>query len=857
MSKKTENDLLEGLKETLETSNEVKEEGFLPVIPLRDIVVCPRTLTTIFMSRSSSVKAAEESVTKHDSKVMLLTQLDRAIDEPTANDFWPVGITAEIDQLIRLPDGSLKVLVRGIQRCKPVELQLHDGFYRAKADFIQTEHTDENEENAFRRTLIRELQEYALNVRKMSHEFLQPVIEESDFEVLCDTAASLVNLSVEERIKFIAEPVLKARCELLINGLERELENSKYERRIQQRIKGQMEKNQREYYLNEQMKAIRKELGLDPEGGDEEDDVRLLERRVVEAKLPEEVEKVALNEIRRMRAMPPSSSESSVVRGYIETLLDVPWNKKAKVSTNIAKAQKILDDDHWGLEKVKERILEYLAVQKRVGKVKSPILCLVGGPGVGKTSLGRSIAHATGRPYVRMALGGVNDEAEIRGHRRTYIGAMPGSVIKHMIKGGVRNPLFLLDEIDKLGASHRGDPAAALLEVLDPEQNNAFEDHYLEVPYDLSDVLFVATSNSYNIPPALLDRMEVISLSGYTEDEKTHIALRHLVPKQLAANGTTAKEVQVTESAIHEIIRYYTRESGVRGLERAIGKILRKVVLTEFEGVSEAPVNEKPTKKKKADAVAAATTATEEVTQTKAKAKKRVKKIVVTDKEVEKYLGVRKYTITFAHREPQVGQVNGLSWSEVGGDILTIEALQFPGKGAVVRTGMLGDVMKESVEAARSVVRARAPSLGLKYSVFNETDWHIHFPEGAIPKDGPSAGCAIVTAMVSALTGIAVRSDVAMTGEITLRGEVIPIGGLKEKLLAAQRGGIKTVLIPHDNAKDLTEIKKDAIDGLEIITVRHIEEVLARALVKMPEPISVEEAMKKSTSQTPSSEHAS
>ena len=595
--------------------------------------------------------------------------------------------------------------------------------------------------------------------------------------------------------------------ELLIGVLDRELESGQIEKRIQLRVKGQMEKNQREYYLNEQMKAIKKELGIEGEGEDGEDEDVALERKVREAKVPEAAESAALAELKRLKSMPPSSAEASVVRSYVDTLLDIPWKKKSRVSHDIERARRVLDEDHWGLEKVKERILEYLAVQKRVGKVKSPILCLVGGPGVGKTSLGRSIARATNREYVRMALGGVSDEAEIRGHRRTYVGAMPGQVIKHLIKAKVKNPLFLLDEIDKIGANHRGDPASALLEVLDPEQNNSVEDHYVECPFDLSDVLFVATSNSYDIPPALLDRMEVISLSGYTENEKVHIALRHLVPKQMRANGVKEKEARITEGAVRDIIRYYTREAGVRALERAIGKILRKIVLTELEA---------------------------------GKDKKLELPIVVDEKNLEKYLGVRRFSITVAQREPQVGIGHGLSCSEGGGDSLTSEAGSSPGKGQVLRTGMLGDVMKESVEAARSVVRSRAQMLGLRSDIFANTDWHIHFPEGAIPKDGPSAGAAITTAMVSTLTHIPVRSDIAMTGEITLRGEVLPIGGLKEKLLAAQRGNVKTVLIPEENMKDLTEINEDALKGLEIVPVKRIEEVLRRALLRMPEPLSDE-----------------
>ena len=716
-------------------------------------------------------------------------------------------MSGEIDQLLRLPDGSVKALVHGTERCRVTKWINASGFFKAEAEILQPEISPSDDLAAYSRTLLKSLQEYASNVKKFSPDHLKAVLEEKDPIRACDIAASFIPLTTPERLEYLRAASPVARFELLIGVLDRELESGQIEKRIQLRVKGQMEKNQREYYLNEQMKAIKKELGIEGEGEDGEDEDVALERKVREAKMPEAAESAALSELKRLKSMPPSSAEASVVRSYVDTLLDIPWKKKSRVSHDIARARRVLDEDHWGLEKVKERILEYLAVQKRVGKVKSPILCLVGGPGVGKTSLGRSIARATNREYVRMALGGVSDEAEIRGHRRTYVGAMPGQVIKHLIKAKVKNPLFLLDEIDKIGANHRGDPASALLEVLDPEQNNAFEDHYVECPFDLSDVLFVATSNSYDIPPALLDRMEVISLSGYTEDEKVHIALRHLVPKQMRANGVKETEARITEGAVRDIIRYYTREAGVRALERSIGKILRKIVLTELEV---------------------------------GKDKKLELPIVVDEKNLEKYLGVRRFSITVAQREPQVGIVNGLSWSEVGGDILTIEAVAFPGKGQVLRTGMLGDVMKESVEAARSVVRSRAQMLGLRSDIFANTDWHIHFPEGAIPKDGPSAGAAITTAMVSTLTHIPVRSDIAMTGEITLRGEVLPIGGLKEKLLAAQRGNVKTVLIPEENMKDLTEINEDALKGLEIVPVKRIEEVLRRALLRMPEPLSDE-----------------
>ena len=779
--------------------------GRFPVVPLRDMVVGPNAMTTVFMSRQLSVSAAEHAMENFDSHALLVTQRHREIDNPEKDaDLWHVGVIGRVSQMLRLPDGSVKALVHGISRIRVRDIEVTpEGYLSAYAEEIPTEEVPEAELQAHRRTLDAVLAEYAENARKIPAEHLQTVRDEADPVVACDIVAGIIALPTNKRIEFLEMTNPIDRFEFLIKSIQTELESGQIEKRIQMRVKGQMEKNQREYYLNEQMKAIRKELGLDDENAEEGDEARRLERRVREAKMPKHVEEQALSEIRRLGAMPASSSEASVVRSYVDTLIDIPWTKMSEVNQDIARARQVLEEDHWGLEKVKERILEYLAVQKRVGKVKSPLLCLVGGPGVGKTSLGRSIARATNREYVRMALGGVSDEAEIRGHRRTYVGAMPGQVIKHLIKAGVRNPLFLLDEIDKIGTHHRGDPSAALLEVLDPEQNNSFEDHYVECPYDLSDVLFVATSNSYDIPPALLDRMEVISLSGYTEDEKVHIALRHLVPKQMRANGVKEDEVRVEESAVREIIRYYTREAGVRGLERSIGKVLRKIVLTVLEEKTEK--TELP--------------------------------VVVTNENIATYLGVRRYSITESQRDPAVGIVNGLSWSEVGGDILMIEAVAFPGKGNVVRTGMLGDVMKESVEAARSVVRARADQLGLKSDVFSTTDWHIHFPEGAIPKDGPSAGAAITTAMVSTLTGIPVRSDVAMTGEITLRGEILAIGGLKEKLLAALRGGVKKVLIPDENMKDLTEIPADDLKGLEIVPVRRIEEVLHHALVRMPEPL--------------------
>ena len=611
-------------------------------------------------------------------------------------------------------------------------------------------------------------------------------------------------MSLENKQKLLADTSVKSRLTALTRLIAGEVEILAVEKRIHGRVKQAIDKNQRNYYLNEQMKAIQKELG--GEEAVETDDIAAYKAKIAESGMSKEAQEKANGELKKLRLMQPMSAEATVIRGYLDTLLELPWKKKTRVNSDLTKAAKVLDADHWGLEKVKERILEYLAVQKRVDKVKAPILCLVGGPGVGKTSLGESIARATGRKFVRMALGGVHDESEIRGHRRTYIGSMPGKVIQSLTKAGVRNPLFLLDEIDKLGHDYRGDPAAALLEVLDPEQNRTFEDHYVDVDFDLSDVMFVATSNSYDIPPALLDRMEVINLSGYTEDEKMHIAAEHLIPKQMEMNGVKTGEVRIEDSAVRDIIRYYTREAGVRGLERSIGKVFRKVVHQNAD-------------KKKGE----------------------VKETVVTAENLADFLGVRRFAYGVAQKEPQVGQVNGLAWTEAGGDILSVEAVVFPGTGIVQRTGSLGDVMKESVEAARSVVRARAAKLGIEAKAFGETDWHIHFPEGATPKDGPSAGAAITTAIVSAMTNIPVRPDVAMTGEITLRGEVLEIGGLKEKLLAALRGGIKKVLIPESNVKDLTEIPDNVKTGMEIVPVRWIDKVLEEALVRKPEPLKAKE----------------
>lgn len=781
----------------------------LPVVPLRDMVVGPNTMTTVFMSRPVSVSAAQAALKETDAKVVLLTQRQKEVDEPKAEDLWDVGVVGEITQLLRLPDGSVKGLVRGLTRCSLKSLVLPGSedpdkdYYEAVVEDIPTLDAPENELAPFRVSLVSGVRHFLSGDRKVSAEVFEAIEKESDPVLCCDLAAAVLPLSTEERIAFIREIDPFKRFDMLLELMQRLQQSGQIDRRIQMRVKDQMDRNQREYYLNEQMKAIRKELGMS-EDEDGPDDTAALEKKVREAKLPAEVQKAALEEVRRLKGMSPTAAEAAVVRGYVDTLLDLPWTKKCEVNSDIEHARQVLDEDHWGLKKVKERILEYLAVQKRQDKMKAPILCLVGGPGVGKTSLGRSIARATNRNYVRMALGGIADEAEIRGHRRTYVGAMPGQVIKHLMKAGVRNPLFLLDEIDKISGGVRGDPNSALLEVLDPEQNNSFEDHYVELPFDLSDVFFVATSNSYNIPPALLDRMEVIDLEGYTEDEKVHIAEQHLVGKQMRACGIKEDEVRIERSAILEVIRYYTREAGVRQLERTIGRILRKILLEELEKKEGKP--ELP--------------------------------IVVDDKAVEKYLGIRQYDITEAERAPAVGYVNGLAWSSVGGDILNVEVVTFPGKGNVIRTGSLGDVMKESVEAARSVVRSRAASFGIPSDVFYSTDWHVHFPEGATPKDGPSAGAAITTAMVSSLTGIPVRSDVAMTGEITLRGRVTAIGGLKEKLLAAARGGVRTVLVPDENRKDMKEIGDDVLKDLKVVYVKTIDDVLKEALVRMPEPLA-------------------
>jgi ATP-dependent Lon protease len=771
----------------------------LPLLPLRDVVVFPHMVIPLFVGRPKSIKALEAAMEQGKS-IMLAAQKAAAKDEPSADDIYEIGCVANILQMLKLPDGTVKVLVEGAQRARINKITELDSHFVADLVPVESELGDEAEVEAMRRAIVQQFDQYVKLNKKIPPEILTSLAGIDDPGRLADTIAAHLPLKLEQKQIILELFNVAKRHEHLLGQLEGELDILQVEKRIRGRVKRQMEKSQREYYLNEQVKAIQKELGEGEEGADLEE----LEKKILLAKMPKEAREKAQSELKKLKLMSPMSAEATVVRNYIDTLIGLPWKKKSKVNNDLANAEKVLEDDHYGLEKVKERILEYLAVQQRVDKLKAPILCFVGPPGVGKTSLGQSIARATNRKFVRMALGGVRDEAEIRGHRRTYIGSMPGKILQSLSKTGVRNPLFLLDEIDKLGMDFRGDPSSALLEVLDPEQNHTFSDHYVEVDFDLSDVMFVATSNSFNIPPALLDRMEVIRLSGYTEDEKTSIAQRYLLPKQIKNNGLKEGEIDVAEEAIRDIIRYYTREAGVRSLEREVSKICRKVVKMLLLSKGE-------------------------------------KRIEVTSKNLDKFLGVRRFDFGVAEKENQVGQVVGLAWTEVGGDLLTIEAITMPGKGGVIRTGTLGDVMKESIEAARTVVRSRAKALGIKSEVFEKNDIHIHVPEGATPKDGPSAGIAMTTALVSVFTGIPVRADVAMTGEITLRGEVLPIGGLKEKLLAAHRGGIKTVLIPEQNVKDLAEIPDNVKNMLEIVPVRWIDKVLEIALERQPEPLSEEE----------------
>jgi ATP-dependent Lon protease len=768
----------------------------LPLLPLRDVVVFPHMVIPLFVGRPKSIKALEAAMAA-ERRIMLVAQKAAAKDEPSVADMFEVGCVSTILQMLKLPDGTVKVLVEGQQRAKVDGIEDGESHFTAHVTPIEVLPAETGSEvEALRRAVMQQFDQYVKLNKKIPPEILTSISSIDDAGRLADTIAAHLPLKLESKQVVLDLSPVRERLSNLFEQIEREVEILNVDKKIRGRVKRQMEKNQRDFYLNEQVKAIQKELGEGEEGADIEE----IEKKIKAARMPQEARKKAESELKKLKLMSPMSAEATVVRNFLDVLVGLPWNKKTKIKHDLGNAEDVLNEDHYGLDKVKDRILEYLAVQQRVDKVKAPILCLVGPPGVGKTSLGQSIAKATGRKYVRMALGGMRDEAEIRGHRRTYIGAMPGKVLQSLTKVGTRNPLFLLDEIDKLGMDSRGDPSSALLEVLDPEQNNKFADHYVEVDYDLSDVMFVATSNSMNIPPALLDRMEVIRLSGYTEDEKTHIAIKYLLPKQMKNNGVKAEELSVDESAVRDIVRYYTREAGVRSLEREMSKICRKVVKALL-------------------------------------LKQMTPQVKVTADNLPDFLGVRKYTYGRAEADNQVGQVVGLAWTEVGGDLLTIEAAIMIGKGTITRTGSLGDVMKESVEAARTVVRSRARRLGISEELLEKRDIHIHVPDGATPKDGPSAGAAMTTALVSALTGIPVRADVAMTGEITLRGEVTAIGGLKEKLLAALRGGIKTVLIPEENVKDLQEIPENVKNGLEIVPVRWIDKVLEIALEKMPTPL--------------------
>ncbi|RYG12839.1 MAG: endopeptidase La [Burkholderiales bacterium] len=773
----------------------------LPLLPLRDVVVFPHMVIPLFVGRPKSIKALEAAM-EAERRIMLVAQKAAAKDEPSVADMFEVGCVSTILQMLKLPDGTVKVLVEGQQRARVNRIEDGENHFTANVTPVDTSAQEQksSEIEALRRAVMQQFDQYVKLNKKIPPEILTSISSIDDAGRLADTIAAHLPLKLDNKQIVLDLSDIKLRLENLFEQIEREVDILNVDKKIRGRVKRQMEKNQRDFYLNEQVKAIQKELGEGEEGADIEE----IEKKIKLAKMPKDALKKAEGELKKLKLMSPMSAEATVVRNYIDVLIGLPWSKKTKIKHNLANAETVLNEDHYGLDKVKDRILEYLAVQQRVDKVKAPILCLVGPPGVGKTSLGQSIAKATGRKYVRMALGGMRDEAEIRGHRRTYIGALPGKVLTNLNKAGTRNPLFLLDEIDKLGTDFRGDPSSALLEVLDPEQNHKFGDHYVEVDFDLSDVMFVATSNSMNIPPALLDRMEVIRLSGYTEDEKANIALKYLLPKQMGNNGIKDTELLVTEDAVRDIIRYYTREAGVRSLERDLGKICRKVV----KGLL---------------------------------LKKYTPLLRVNAENLNEFLGVRKFTYGRAEEQNQVGQVVGLAWTEVGGDLLTIEAALMPGKGVTTTTGSLGDVMKESVSAARTVVRSRARALGIRDDVFEKKDMHIHVPDGATPKDGPSAGAAMTTAMVSALTGIPVRADVAMTGEITLRGEVTAIGGLKEKLLAALRGGIKTVLIPEENAKDLQDIPDNVKEGLEIVPVKWIDKVLEVALERRPTPLPDED----------------
>jgi ATP-dependent Lon protease len=773
----------------------------LAVLPLRDIVVFPHMIVPLFVGREKSVRALE-SVMKEDKQILLVAQKNAAQDDPAAGDIYSVGTISTILQLLKLPDGTVKVLVEGLRRAKITSFKDTEDFFEVVAAPIEDRADEGKEVEALGRTVVAQFEQYIKLNKKIAPEVLVSVNQIESPSKLADTVASHLGLKISERQELLELDSTAERLERVFNHMEAEIGVLQVEKKIRNRVKRQMEKTQREYYLNEQLKAIQKELG---EGEDGKDETAELEAKIKATKLSKEAHEKAMAELKKLRSMSPMSAEATVVRNYLDWIIGIPWKKRSKIKNDVIEAEKVLDSDHYGLDKIKERIVEYLAVQARAPKLRGAILCLVGPPGVGKTSLGKSIAKATGRSFVRMSLGGVRDEAEIRGHRRTYIGSMPGKIIQGMKKAKTSNPLFLLDEIDKLGADWRGDPASALLEVLDPEQNSTFADHYLEVDYDLSDVMFVTTANSLRMPQPLLDRMEIIRIPGYTEDEKVEIAKRHLLPKQEEAHGLKKDEWSVSDDALHELVRTYTREAGVRNLEREIATLARKAV--------------------------------KEILTSK------TKKVVITKKNLEKFSGVAKFRFGETEAEDMVGVVTGLAWTEVGGEILTIESVLLPGKGNIKQTGKLGDVMQESVQAAYSYIRSRATRFGIKPPYFDKRDIHVHVPEGATPKDGPSAGIAMATSIVSAITAIPVRRDVAMTGEITLRGRVLPIGGLKEKLLAALRAGITTVFIPKDNEKDLAEIPENVKKGITIIPVSHVDEVIALALVRKPEPIDWDDAL--------------
>jgi ATP-dependent Lon protease len=771
----------------------------LAVLPLRDIVVFPHMIVPLFVGRDKSVRALE-AVMKEDKQILLVAQKNAAQDDPSQDDIYKVGTASTILQLLKLPDGTVKVLVEGVRRARILRFTETDSYFEVEAESLESSVDDGKEIDALARTVVSQFEQYIKLNKKIAPEVLVSVNQIDDPSKLADTVASHLGLKISDKQELLEIDTTSERLERVFNHMESEIGVLQVEKKIRSRVKRQMEKTQREYYLNEQLKAIQKELG---EGEDGKDEAAELEAKIKETKLSKEAREKALAELKKLRSMSPMSAEATVVRNYLDWILGIPWKKRSKIKNDVIEAERVLNADHYGLEKIKERIVEYLAVQSRSPKLRGAILCLVGPPGVGKTSLGKSIAKATGRNFIRMSLGGVRDEAEIRGHRRTYIGSMPGKVIQGMKKAKTSNPLFLLDEIDKLGADWRGDPSSALLEVLDPEQNSTFADHYLEVDYDLSDVMFVTTANSMRMPQPLLDRMEIIRIPGYTEDEKVEIAKRHLVTKQGEAHGLKREEWSISDDALHELIRTYTREAGVRNLEREIANLARKAVKEIVTG--------------------------------------KVKKVAITKKNLQKFSGVPRFRYGETEAEDMVGVVTGLAWTEVGGEILTIESVLLPGKGAIKQTGKLGDVMQESVQAAYSYIRSRAIQFGIKPPFFDKRDIHVHVPEGATPKDGPSAGIAMATSIVSAITGIAIRRDIAMTGEITLRGRVLPIGGLKEKLLAALRAGITTVIIPKENEKDLIEIPDNVKKGLTIIAVSHVDEVIDRALVRKPEPIEWEE----------------